>query len=346
MRGIFTRRYLFTVVLLLVLGCFWYCQKSNQKEGLTSNFHIKGTTMGVIEYNVKYIDHKKENLKPGIDSVLNALNASLSTYIDDSEITRFNNNTLLKFESDLFYPVLSVSKEVFKVTEGAFDPTVMPIANAWGFGPDKNMAPDSALIDSLMLGVGFQNIFFDSVAICKLEQTVQLDFSAIAKGYAVDLVIDYIKSKGIEDVFVEIGGEVAAMGSNAAEEKAWVVGVENPTKPVENREVFAAFELKNKSLATSGNYRNFRIIDGKKLGHTLNPKTGYPIAHELLSASVFSKSCMEADAYATGFMVLGKDKAIEIIEGNKDLEAFLIYSDAQGSLLSYISPGLKAFQKK
>ncbi len=345
MRGIFTKRYLFSVVLLLVFGTFWYCE-NHKGEQQSNNFHLVGQTMGVIGYNVKYIDPKGKDYKVAIDSLLEALNESLSTYIQNSEISRFNNNNLLKFESELFYPVLKVSAEVFESTNGAFDPTVMPIANAWGFGPEKSMTPDSTTIDSLMNGVGFQHIFFDSIAICKLEQAVQLDFSAIAKGYAVDLVLGFLKGKGIDDAFVEIGGEVAASGFNEAEQKPWMVGVEDPTKPIEDRRIFAAFELENKALATSGNYRNFKIIDGKKLGHTLNPKTGYPIMHELLSASVFAASCMEADAYATGFMVLGKDKAIEIVENNDALEAYLIYASENGSLMSYVSPGLASYQKK
>lgn len=344
MKGFFTRTHLFSIFLLLFFVLFWFCQREDKARENSSNFNVTGLTMGVVSYNVKYIDPRGINYKAGIDSLLDALNQSLSTYVKESEITRFNNNSLLKYESEFFYPVLKAGYDIFKVTNGAFDPTIMPVVNAWGFGPEEFQNPDSATIETLMTNVGFDHIFFDSIAICKLEQGVKLDFSAIAKGYAVDLVLGYLQKKDIHNIFVEIGGEVAAIGRNVAENKSWMVGVEDPTKSVDQRSVFAAFKIEDRAVATSGNYRNFKLVDGKKIGHTIDPKTGYPVENNLLSASVFAQNCMEADAYATAFMVLGKEKSIEIIEQNQNLQAYLIFLGENGELLTYISSNLMAQQ--
>ncbi len=339
MNEVFNIKRIFPLLAILTLLFVWQCRKKNEKP---VNFHLTGTTMGKIGYNVKYIDEKTEhNYKPEIDSLLTSFNQSLSPYIPDSEISKFNSNTLLKYESEFFWPVLRESKKVFENTEGAFDPTIMPLVNAWGFGPQKPEQPDSSTIQELKKLVGFNNIFFDSLAICKLEEDVKLDFSAIAKGYAVDLVVDFLSAQGIDNIFVEIGGEVAAKGFNTAENKSWTVGVEDPTKPLDERALFTAFPLNNRAIATSGNYRNFRIVNGRKVSHTISPYTGYPVEHSLLSASVFSDRCIMADAYATAFMVVGLEKSIEIIEKIPRLEAFLIFSDNQGRLKTYVSESLK-----
>ena len=338
MKRVFDIRRLFPVLVILLLLLVWQYRKKNSQP---VNFHITGTTMGTIVYNVKYIDTENGiNHKAEIDTLLAAFNRSLSTYIPDSEISRFNSGALLKFESNFFWPVLRESKKVYEVTGGAFDPTVMPLVNAWGFGPDEIERPDSSTIDSLKKLVGFDQVFFDSVSICKLQEGVKLDFSAIAKGYAVDLVLDFLEEEGIEDIFVEIGGEVATKGTNTVENKPWSVGVEDPTQSVENRALFTAFAMQNSAVATSGNYRNFYEVDGKKISHTINPHTGYPVVHSLLSASVFADNCMAADAYATAFMVLGLEKSIEIVEKMEGLDAYLIFSDPKGRLQTYVSDNL------
>ena len=226
----------------------------------------------------------------------------------------------------------------YKTTEGAFDPTVMPLVAAWGFGPDSRDTPSPNEVDSLLLSVGFENVFFDDKAVCKLNPEVQLDFSAIAKGYAVDLVMMWLKDKGLENVFVEIGGEIAASGVNH-KNKPWAVYIE---KPDENqRTVQAVVSLNNIAIATSGNYRNFYVKDGKKYAHTISPFTGYPVQHSLLGVSVFARTCAAADAYATAFMVLGLDKAKQIVNQQADIEAYFIYSDQQGVLQALATSGIK-----
>ncbi len=295
--------------------------------------------MGPIDYNVKYLDGQKRNFQASIDSLLTDFNQSMSTYIDDSEISRFNRADDFRYTSPYFYPVLELSREVFAITSGAFDPTIAPLVNAWGFGPKKNRSMDSLDVDSLKNLVGFEKISFDTKGVTKTDN-VQLDFSGIAKGYAVDIVSDYLELNGIGDYMVEIGGEVKCSGRNP-EGKAWRIGIEDPTLSYEERDLFANAIIEYGALATSGNYRNYYEKDGKKYAHTISPFTGYPVAHSLLSVSVFSKNCMKADALATGFMVLGFEKSLELVNQMDSVEAFFIYADSAGQLQSLATEGVK-----
>ena len=226
-----------------------------------------------------------------------------------------------------------------KLPPGAFDPTVGPLVKAYGFGPEKNVSINDQRLDSLRQLVGFSKLRFDKENASK-DAGVALDFSAIAKGYAVDLVSEFLSARGIEEFMVEIGGEVRTSGYNP-DRKAWRIGIEDPTVTPEESRVYAVAVLKDRSMATSGNYRNFIEEDGKRYVHTVSPFTGEPVIHSLLSATVFSNNCAEADAYATAFMVLGFEKSQEIVNGNDSLEAFFIYSGEDGSLSSYVTPGIE-----
>lgn len=324
---------------------------TEKKEELLPNDGIKlqitGTTMGKIVYNVTYLDEQKRGLKSGIDSVLVAFNQSLSTYIPDSEISIFNKQQKIAFQSSFFYPILNKSQEVYKNTQGAFDPTIGPLINAWGFGfkkAQKGIIP----VDSLKQFIGFDKYLkFDQQQLSATKPGIMLDFSAIAKGYAVDVVAEYLVSQGVNDYAVEIGGEVRCAGKNNRG-KTWLFGVKNPQYK-ENKQggkkssVFAAIYLENKAMATSGNYENFYIKNGKKYAHTIDPQTGYPVEHSLLSASVLANDCMSADAYATAFMVMGLEKAKKLLAAHEDLDAFLIYADDKGELQSYTTEGAKKY---
>lgn len=329
---------LFLVITLV--GIWWYRDHQN-KEDASQKVEISGRTMGTT-YNVKYFQEKGINYQEGIDSLLTALNQSVSTYIPDSEISRFNEGTILKYESEFFYPVLEKSREVYKTTEGAFDPTVGPLVNAWGFGPENAQMPDSATVDSLMNFVGFDSLFFDSISICKLKKGIKLDFSAIAKGYGVDVVADYLKEKGIENMMVEIGGEVYCHG-RSEDGKMWKIGIESPSAQEGGEKLLATVKLNNMALATSGNYRNFYEVDGKKYSHTINPTTGYNVQHNLLSASIFAKDCMTADAYATACMVMGLEKSKALLNKNENLEGYFVYSDESGNIKTHMTRGIKNF---
>lgn len=333
------RKLTFRIVLVIIVAFLIYRFYTNQPE-YTMTF-VNGQTMGTIPYNVKYLGDDEPNYKVEIDSILVAFNQSLSTYIPDSEISTLNTTGALMAPSVRMLEVLEASRKVYETTDGAFDPTVGPLVNAWGFGPDKRPdIPDSGKIDSLRALVGFGKVDFSKEKV-SVGAGVYLDFSAIAKGYAVDLVAEFLENKGFSHYMVEIGGEVRARGQNEQNE-FWSIGIENPLVAREERKLLAIVRLKNRSMATSGNYRNFYQFDGRTIAHTIDPRTGYNTSHNLLSASVFANTCMEADAYATAFMVLGPEAAQAIIEAS-DLEAYLVYTDAQGSLRSYVSKGLAKF---
>ncbi len=332
---------IYSLVLAVAFLAIWgYRQWSDPADAQGKRIALQGTTMGTT-YSVKYMDPQGRNLKPAVDSLLKAFNMSMSTYIPESEISRFNQDAILKYESPFFYPVLEKSREIYKKTGGAFDPTVGPLVNAWGFGPEGRQTPPDAVVDSLLRLVNYDSVFYDSIAICKMQKGMKLDFSAIAKGYGVDVVADFIKSKGIENLFVEIGGEVVARGVNEQGEP-WRVGVNYPTEnPDDQNRAQAIVSLQNQAIATSGNYRNYYEKDGIKYSHTISPVTGRPVRHSLLSASVFAPNCMTADAYATAFMVMGVDKAKELLAREKDLMAYFIYSDENGKLQTWVSPGIE-----
>jgi FAD:protein FMN transferase len=299
---------------------------------------ITGTTMGTIPYHIKYQNNEQINYKSEIDSILILFNKSLSTYIPDSEISQFNKGVVLKYDLPFFYPVLKRSKEIHEITGGAFDPTIAPLVNAWGFGPDDRRSPGKSEVDSLLKLVNFDSIYFDSSSVCKMKEGMMVDMSAIAKGYAVDVVADFLRSKGIENLLVEIGGEAFCKGNNEKGD-IWSIGIDDPTGTVQQRPQ-AIVKLNNRAIATSGNYRNFYEVDGQRYAHTISPFTGYPVPNSLLSASVFADDCMTADAFATGFMVLGVEESIKILDSNKTLDAFFIYTDQNGNLLTYTSEGI------
>ncbi|MCG8309957.1 MAG: FAD:protein FMN transferase [Cytophagales bacterium] len=336
-RNNFLKR-LYPVILILIVFIIWKVRRSGTQN--LQMVEISGTTMGTIGYSVKYFTENGVNYGKEIDSLLKVWNLSLSTYIPESEISRFNNGiNCFEFESKFFFPVLEASRSVYENSYGAFDPTIGPLVNAWGFGPDKSIVPDSSRVDSLMRLVGFDKIHFDREKVCKELPNIKLDFSAIAKGYAVDVVADFIESKGIHNLLVEIGGELVCKGTKN-DSMLWRTAIEDPAVEVYERNILAVAELKDRAVATSGNYRNYYVRDGRKYVHTINPVTGYPITHTLLSASVFADNCMLADAYATAFMVLGLDKTKTILDRVPGLDAYLIYSNEKGGVSTYMTEGI------
>ncbi len=335
---------LYSVVLLAVVGIVFLIREcsTDSTPPAATGYDIKGTTFGTVPYQIKYLDSQAQNLQTEIQELLNDFNQSLSTYVPDSEISRFNKGDTLYFETDYFYPVLVASQQVFQATGGAFDPSVQPLVRAWGFGPDKQdfRKRSSVPTDSLLQFIGFDKIKFDNEKVWKTQAGVELDFGAVAKGYAVDLIAKLLEEKGIFNYMVEIGGEVRCNGTNNSG-SAWKIGVNNPEYAEKGGNAASMIiALRNRSLATSGNYRNFYERDGKRYAHTLSPVTGEPVTHSLLSASVVAPNCMLADAYATAFMVLGVEKAKEIAQ-QQGLELVLIYADGEGTA-TYTSAGVEA----
>ncbi len=332
------------ILLLVVFGVYLYRQNQALpvEEVIESDrVTVSGQTMGTT-YRVVYLDGERRDFKPSIDSVLTAFNQSLSTYIPDSELSQFNQRDSLVYDLPYMLPVLRKSQEVYERSGGAFDPTVGPLVNVWGFGPEGATPKDSIDINQLLHLIGFDKITFDEEMVRKSRLGVYLDFSAIAKGYAVDVVADLLEDKGIVDMLVEIGGELVARGVNDKGE-IWKVGINQPDEEHLGNELFSIVALDNKALATSGNYRNYYIVDSVRYSHTIDPRTGYPVQHGLLSATVVASDCMTADAYATALMVMGTEKAIALLDQVKELEAFLIYNDTSGVVQTYISESLKPY---
>ncbi|MGE0770867.1 MAG: FAD:protein FMN transferase [Cyclobacteriaceae bacterium] len=316
---------IYSIVLVAAVFIVYKYRQRNANHPIM----LEGATMGTT-YHVTYFDQQKRNLKPQIDSLLIVFNQSMSTYISDSEIATFNRGNSFQFKLPYFKRVLDKCAEVVSGSGGAFDPTVMPLVNAWGFGPDKQTLPDSAQVDSIKQFVGFEKVDFNADSIWKKIPHVQLDFSAIAKGYGVDVVARLLREHGIANYFVEIGGEVATGGKNLKSKKAWQVGILDPSSTLENQHYLAFASLENKALATSGNYFNYKEVEGRKYSHTIDPATGFPAQREILSASVFADDCMTADAWATAFMAMGHEKAIAVSRKHPELLVFLVFSKGDG----------------
>jgi thiamine biosynthesis lipoprotein len=281
---------------------------------------VFGTT-----YSITYQYH--ENLKSDIEDVMQQVDNSLSPFNKSSVITAINNNTSTKADKYLT-EVFTLAQTVNKETDGAFDITVAPLVNAWGFGFRSGTRPTEAQTDSLLAIVGQEKVTLKDGEIIKSDPRIMLDCSAIAKGFGVDKVAEFLAGKGIENFLVEIGGEISARGKNSRGTE-WNIGV---TKPVDdslsiNQENQTVLQITDKAMATSGNYRNFYYEGGKKYAHTINPHTGKPAQSDILSATVIAQTCAVADAYATAFMVLGSDKAKEILKKHPELQAYLILSD-------------------
>lgn len=348
MRSNANKNIIYSIILLLLVAVVYLYRQNQQKpaeaeiaEKVTGKVILNGNTMGTT-YAITYLDVEERDFQASIDSLLAVFNQSLSTYIPDSELSRFNQGDTLYFKLPYFLPVLQSSKAVFEITGGAFDPTVGPLVNLWGFGPTGPQLKDSVNIGELLELVGFNKISFDSASVRKSKQGMYLDFSAIAKGYGVDVVADFLLGKGIKNLLVEIGGELVARGVNEKGE-LWKVGINKPEELGRAGDLYSIVALDNKGMATSGNYRNYYEAGGVKISHTINPATGKPVNHSLLSATVLAADCMTADAYATAMMVIGTEKSIELQKSQNLFEIFLIYSDSTGQLKSYASEGIKPF---
>ena len=302
---------------------------------------IEGQAQGT-SYHITYFDQQNRDFKPEIEKILQDFDKSVSTYLPSSIISRINANEENVELDKTFITCFNKAKEVFKNTHGAFDPTVYPLVNAWGFGPGKKQKIEKSKIDSMLQFVGFDLIKIKGNHVIKKDKRVALDFNAFAQGYSVDVVSEFLNSKGISSYIVEIGGEVYARGKKTNNEN-WSIGIE---KPIDNKEsenpLRAIVKLENIAIATSGNYHRFVIENGIKYVHHIDPKTGYPTKNNLLSASVFAKDCISSDANATGILVMGLDKAMLFLKKHPELLVYLIYSDTDGNYKIYESEGLRA----
>ncbi|HHH52115.1 MAG TPA: FAD:protein FMN transferase, partial [Bacteroidetes bacterium] len=316
---------------------FASCSSNTGKVKYTS---LEGKTMGTY-YHIKYKGSK--NLKGEIDKKLIKINNELSTYIDSSTISLFNkSDSGIVVDKGDFWKNFSKAKEIYEISNGKYDPTVMPLVNYWGFGYSGHRKPDK--VDSLKINKILNTVGLDKIKVIKLNNDsfylkksipeIELDFSSIAKGYGVDQIGKLILDNGIADFLVEIGGEIICSGSSPSGKK-WVVGINTPKDNAAINEIMLNISLQNKALATSGNYRNFYDINGHKYSHTINPKTGFPEQSNLLSASIITGDCMTADAMATACMVSGYEWSKKLIESNDSINGILIYLDNNKNMKTY-----------
>lgn len=315
-------------------------EKESGKSTATSYITDKGKVFGTF-YSITYC--ADSSMHNEIKDRLAQVDNSLSPFNKKSIISAINENrdTL---PNDMFLKVFTRAQEIAQETDGAFDITVAPLVNAWGFGFKKGYKVKESTIDSLRQFIGHSTLSIENGRITKQNPQTMLDCSAIAKGYGCDAVAELLCSKGIENFMVEIGGEVVTKGVNS-KGKSWNIGISKPTDNPGTgaNELQEVISISGKSMATSGNYRNFRIEGNKKIAHTIDPRTGYPVQHSLLSATVIADDCTTADAYATAFMVMGLEKAQEFCNTKRGIEAFFIYADSRGEITTTMTKGFTEY---
>ena len=321
------RPWLWRLPFLMVLIALSTFAIQRHKDGMDNATWQKseGAVFGTF-YHTTYQSNK--NLQKEMDAALDSVNNSLSMFNSESTLSHLNRNEDMHSDA-MFDQVFRLAQRVSEATDGAFDVTVAPLVNAWGFGFKNGTRPDSAQVDSLKNLVGWKRVKLSNGLVEKDDPRMVLDFSAIAKGYGCDVVANVLRRHGVRNFMVEIGGEVVVEGHNT-KEKPWSIGVNKPEDDTlnVNNELEDILHLTNCAMATSGNYRNFYVTeDGRKVAHTIDPHTGYPVQHSILSATVIAPTCAEADAFATSFMVMGLEKAKKVLEKQPQLKVFFIYAE-------------------
>ena len=322
-------------LIFLIAGSIYVINRSTPYK--SNSGKIFGTY-----YNIIYQSDKE--LHDAIKATLAQVDGSLSTFNKQSVISAINNNKDIT-PDEMFTRVFTLAQDISQKTDGAFDITVAPLVNAWGFGFKNGLPTDSAAIDSLRQYVGYATVALQNGKIAKQHPQTLLDCSAIAKGFGCDMVARTLEKAGVANYMVEIGGEIVAKGQND-KGKSWAVGINKPIddRTGQNHSLQEIVRISGKSMATSGNYRNFRYEGTRKVSHTINPKSGYPVNHSLLSATVIADDCATADALATAFMVMGVDKAMEFCNSDASIDAYFIYSDNEGNLLTSETDGFKNYR--
>lgn len=321
-----------TYMLIAILAFYGCIQDNHFREN-------KGPVFGTY-YSVVY--DSNEDYGTSFDSIFNEINNAISSYRINSEISRFNSSGYIQKPFPIFFQQLQSAKYYHKITNGAFEPTLMPLIEAWGFGLEKRKTVNSTQIDSLLKLVSFsKNIFFSKDIVKSERNGTKLDLSALGEGYTLNCIANFLDNKNIQNYKVEIGGELKCKGTNT-KGAIWKIGIANPYYDLgtSSEQMMGMLELKNTSLSTSGSYRKFYVDDlGKKRAHIIDPKTGYPVSHGLLSVSIKCKDAEKADALATACMVMGTIRAKEFIEKNKDIEGYLIYENDHKKIDTWSSNG-------
>lgn len=309
------------VFFLLTVSC----------EPAKKNIKISGPVFGT-SYGVTFYSESEKDFQKALDSLFSIINTSLSTYREDSDISKINRNEDTKVD-DHFKTVFNMAKEIFEKTEGAFDPTIGAVVNAWNFGPKgKVVGLDELKIDSLMASVGFEKVQLVDDKVVKTNAMTFLDFNAIAKGYGVDVVSNFLESQNIDNYIVEIGGEIRCKGMNIETNHPWRVGIEKPNFDG-TQSLMKAIDMRDEAMATSGTYRKYSVDEeGNRYSHIIDTETGYPSKTNLLSISVIADNCMVADGYATAFETMGIERVKQFLTAHPELKVFLIFENDRKEL--------------
>jgi thiamine biosynthesis lipoprotein len=327
-------KYIFYLFTVFFLSC-----SSSENTILVIN---SGEAQGSY-YHIKYMSENGEDFHFQVDSILLEVDSSLSIYKDYSLISKLNNRETVTTDA-FFLEVFLAAKNVYKQTDRNFDCSVKPLVKAWGFYKDKfedSIVIDSANFRKILRYVGFDKItLIDDTLV--IPDGMSLDFNSIAQGFTVDVIARFLENKNINNYLIEVGGELLAKGKNA-DGNIWRVGVDKPSENIDEQDRFQfILDLENKALATSGNYRKFYVENGVKYAHTINPFTGFPAQNRLLSVTVIHDNCMLADAYATAFMVMGVKKSKQFVNHHSEIEAYLVYTDKDGSWKTFVSPNMQS----
>jgi thiamine biosynthesis lipoprotein len=337
-----TQRMLGFFVLFFFVGC----------QETPRSLRLSGHTMGTTYHITVVVDNgplpDEKALKRGIDSVLIEVNRQMSTYIEDSEISRFNRwlSTEPFHVSPEFAQVVRRALYWSKKSKGAFDITISPLVNRWGFGSEQSTVapPDEELVDSLLGLIGYEKLIATDSTLVKRVPSLQIDLGAIAKGFGVDQVFTYLQDQGLKRVLVEIGGEIRGSGKNERNE-IWRVGIETPALDGNmNRRYLIKAHLDELAMATSGDYRNYRVVDGRRISHEIDPRTGYPVQNRVASVTVTAPTCMDADALSTAVMILGAEIGLQFIDSLTGVEAFFILREEDGTYEEIFSAGFRRLE--
>jgi len=325
------------VVVLLFISC------GNETPNATV---LQGNAFGTT-YNIQYYSTKDFNAQKGIDSVIHGVNRSVSTYLPNSDISKINRGDSTLVVDAIFKEVYRISEVVFTNSKGFFDPTIGVLRNAYGFGEEEPMEQmDSLTLDSLREFVGFRKVKITAEGnVKKKHPQIYFDFNAVAKGYGIDMLGAYLEAEGVTDYIIELGGEILARGTNLTSGNNWIAGIEAVDSNLEDRSYTATVELKDKGMASSGNYRKFRIDEftGKKYVHTIDPFTGKAEQGDVTSATVIAPTCALADAYATALMAMGFKKSKQLLAELPQIEAYLTHTDENNKSQVFVTPGFKEF---
>lgn len=332
-----SRKTFLQIVVLLVL--LQACREPEHKEEINYVGYAQGTS-----FQIKYLVNKEIDYQLSIDSLFSAVDQSVSSYDPNSLVSKVNQGNRAVSVDDIFLTVLEKAQDISNESNGYFDITVGPLTELWGFGLSKKHLLDSVKVDSALALIGFDSIAINKDTV-EIPEGFKIDFNSIAQGYTVDLIALFLEGKGITNYMVEVGGEVRARGVNS-KEKVWKIGVDKPLEDLDLADRFQMIiNLKDASLASSGNYRKFWVDKetGTKYSHTIDPKTGYPSRNRLLGVSLIASNAMDADAYATLCMVMGLNKSIDFLRSKPNLEGYLIYTEENGEWGIYQTPGFKDY---